>query len=99
MKRWAILVSLFLTSVFLSNAVFAACSGTCHTDCGASSECDGKAKGSSWCDHGVFKTCDSNCQYSEVCTSSCGSETLCIGKKPREQWCNGNTYHGCTRGL
>jgi hypothetical protein len=51
----------------------------CHFKCDASSECDGRSPGTSWCDGYIKKTCSSTCTFSQVDCRSYGSNYYCAG--------------------
>ena len=52
----------------------------CDLNCGASTNCNGKAPSTSWCDNNKIteSTCNSNCQYSSSTTKSCSCAGGCF---------------------
>ncbi len=56
-------------------------SNICDLSCNMqmSVECNGKQAGKSWCEGDIKKSCNSNCQYSEVNCKNYGSSYYCSG--------------------
>lgn len=98
---FTILVLMFSTMLFKTIYAQSDCNpdgtgtdGLCSEECGADSGCDGEPIGS-WCDNGVYKTCDNNCHYTEICDPSCrlsDRDEPCGGLEPDTECCSGCFY-------